>query len=185
MVRNAQIEDIESILEICEKNLISNKKTHSNSEISNQGFLITKYPHSFFADLINDPQNNILLIIEKNQQKLGYLSAFNFNIAPEKVRESLQENNQNLSPNFFDQKILYYRQIAKMPDAKGVGNTLVLAMIQKAKEQNYDYIFCHIVESPIRNIASINFHENLGFKRIGQQIDHEKNLTKGVYLIKI
>jgi len=82
-----------------------------------------------------------------------------------------------------EKKIFYYSQIAKKPNSKNVGKQLALAMIDEIKKRGYHYVVCKIVHEPIKNEASITFHEKLGFKCI-EEIDQENYLC-GIYLKKI
>ena len=53
-------------------------------------------------------------------------------------------------------------------------------LINEAKSKGYKYIICEILEKPITNRASIDFHQRWGFKKIGQV--EESHLTWGLFL---
>lgn len=185
VIRNARIDDIDQIIEICNQQNIKNKNDINHKNIGKSGFLIKSKTKEQLLNFINNQEFYLALICQRNQQVIGYLTGYDLiefkNIDFRNKILSLVDDKNN------PRKIFYYDQIAKNPDSKNVGKPLLLAMIEHLKIKGYKDIFCQIVHQPFNNQASIKFHEKLGFKlvcEITEDID-QINFTKGLYHLVI
>jgi L-amino acid N-acyltransferase YncA len=185
VIRNARIDDIDQIIEICNQQNIKNKNINNQKNIGKSGFLITKKTKEQLHHLISNQDFYLALVYERNNHLIGYLIGFDLI-----EHNSADFQNQILSYSQHKKqprKIFYYDQIAKSLDSKNVGSSLVLAMIEHLKNKGYKEIFCQIFHQPFNNQASIKFHEKLGFKlicEITEDID-QINFTKGLYHLAI
>jgi len=173
MVRRAKYKDVEGMMEVCEKNLLSiNQGKMSVREVEKQGFLMSKLEENYAKKLLDDEENYIVLVACDGDEVLGYLTAGDIS----KVANDFQNEIEELQGH----KILYYIQIAKKPGMKGIGTALLMGLFEEAKRSNYTDIICKIVHEPFCNKASIRFHEKYGFKKL--RLAQEKSRVVGVYL---
>lgn len=180
IIESAEKKDLFRMLEILNKNLIPiNKYQELNQEkTENSGFLIGSFSIEEISTRIDGKENHIILTA-KEEEIIGYLISHNLRQIDDlmyKCFTSFPEINSIKDKK----KILYYRQIAKLPEKKNVGSKLVEAMFDKAREMGYEAVVCRIVHAPLQNKISIAFHEKFGFRFLG--LVQNGDVTLGVYL---
>jgi predicted GNAT superfamily acetyltransferase len=151
-------------------------------EIGSRGFLIHALTEEELQRLISDRENIILLVTKENNEVDGYVLGYDIN-AWKKFKPEWEETvrvSEDIAELLGKEKILYLRHIARKGSAKGKGSKLMEMLINEAKSKGYKYIICEILEKPITNRASIEFHERWGFKKIGQV--EEGHLMWGLFL---
>jgi predicted GNAT superfamily acetyltransferase len=173
----AQIDDVSEIEAISRQNLIdlATQAIAPNAHHqATKGFLTQNIGTSEISRMIIDPQNNLILIAKENNSVQGFIIASDLD-ANNDFNAYLQEANIDRQ-----QKIIYYRQIAKKPGSGKIGEALLSEFLSKAKSQGYNYALCRIIHGPINNQRSIAFHQKFGFKLIGQA--QEKDRLAGIYV---
>lgn len=176
----ATYQHIEEMASICAGQLVKNRKEEDAQSIKKSGFLIGELTKKQWQDIINDKENSLALILKRGEEVIGYLTGFDIIKTESEFQEKVLFL---LKLKKSEKKIFYHSQIAKKPNSKNVGKPLTMAMIDEIKKRGYHSIVCKIVHQPIKNEASITFHEKLGFKCIGE-IDQE-NYLRGIYLLEI
>ena len=174
-VEFATSQDIGEMVAICATQLVANREGDNAQNMGKSGFLIVELTKDQAKDIINDSKDSLALILKRDDEILGYLTAFDIKKTEDEFRQKVFSVPQLQK---FGKKIFYYNQIAKKPNSKNVGKKLTLAMVDEAKKRGNSCIICKIGHKPFRNEASIAFHEKLGFKCI-EEID------KGGYLCGI
>ncbi len=177
VIKPASHDDIKSMMEICEENLLEDKCLKLNSEeISENGFLLYRLTFEKAKEII-DNKNFFCLILKNNDETLGYL----FGCDLEKTEDGFYEKALKLDKvKEITGKIYYHRQIAKKAGFKHVGRQLLTAMVEEAKNHGYSHIICKIVLKPFYNQTSVFLHEKFGFRKIAEI--NENSITTGVYL---
>jgi len=180
IIESAEKKDLFRMLEILNKNLIAiNKYQELNQEkTENGGFLIGSFSIEEISPYIDDKKNHIILTA-KDEEIIGYLISHNLCQVKDVLYKELTSFPE-INSIKDKKKILYYRQIAKLPEKKNVGSKLVEAMFDKAKEMGYEAVVCRIVHAPLQNKISIAFHEKFGFEFLG--LVQNGDVTLGVYL---
>ena len=81
-------------------------------------------------------------------------------------RNRIPQINWNAAPDFLDSPAVYVDRIAARPGYQrlGVGRALYEALFQQYPSHGF---FAGVAVSPVRNAASIRFHDRLGFRRVG------------------
>jgi predicted GNAT superfamily acetyltransferase len=189
----ASSNDIQGILSVQEENLLSkiapdllsdqgSQIDEDVEKIGSRGFLIHALTEEELQRLICDRENIILLVTRENNEVDGYVLAYDINawktFKPE--WEKIVKVPEDIAEFLGKEKILYLRHIARKGSAKGKGSKLMERLIKEAQSRGYKYIICEILEAPITNRASIEFHQKWGFKKVGQVI--ENRLTWGLFL---
>jgi hypothetical protein len=176
IVRIATINDIEGILKICRLNLFEN-----DPDIK-KGFLKHLFTYNELYNIIINEEEYIVIVVELGNNIIGYTIACNWHKSKMFLcNDLINIINQNHLSNT---KILHHWQIAKDPSIKlQVGRQLISELFNRAINMNYKTILCQIVHAPICNQNSINFHENIGFKKIGDISDN--TYKKGVYFMAL
>lgn len=157
--------DIEQMVAICEANLVkNNREKFTDKDFSRRGFLINSLNAENTKKMIDDQKDCVTFVFKDGDEVLGYLLGHDLtqtekNFADEVLRLLKPQENE---------KVFYHYQIAKKPGAKNVGEKLVEAMVDEINKRSYSKLVCKIVLQPFRNEKSINFHEKIGFKQIGQ-----------------
>ena len=174
-------EDLAGMIEVLNKNLIADKKLHeiNKDNLEANGFLVGPFTAEEISNHLAATEKHVILVLKEEKRVIGYLISYD-----------IQQVNENLYKEFLSfpeidafkdkKKILYYRQIAKLPGKDGVGSTLLKKMLEEAKTMGYEAIVCRIVHKPLRNKISIGFHEDFGFKCLG--LVKNDDITLGVYL---
>jgi predicted GNAT superfamily acetyltransferase len=173
----AKIQDAQEIKAILEENLL-NIQSPIDENQGNKGFLVNNIPLEEIEQLIGN-QNNIILVAKENNAIKGYLIACNLADDEKSAIFYPYLESQKITSN----KIIYYRQIAKKLNSGKIGNILLENFLKTAKSQGYEYVICRIIHLPINNQRSISFHQNIGFKLIGES--REEKVTAGIYLLKL
>ena len=172
----AAVQHIPGILIVLEKNLFKNQ-TVTQGELENKGFLMHAFTAEDLQAAIADKENYIVLVALDGESVVGYALGYSTKTNLE-LQKRLLDSATVVSPN---EKIFYYRHIARMPGRKGAGKQLLSALLEEAARQNYRHVICQIAEKPLKNIISIVFHERFNFQLCGFQPDGE-GTTYGVYL---
>lgn len=172
-IRLADLEHAPGIVEIMQQNLLSNLDKDTNLSA---GFLIHGFSQEYIENAVKD-DNFILYTALDQNEVVGYCLGCRF----EKLNAELQNKFVGIigQEQVQNNKILYYRHIAKKRDVKGVGKALLSALLNDAQQQNYQVVLAQIIKAPIRNEASENFHKKFGFEEIGIVKDAE--FTAGLY----
>lgn len=177
----ARKSDAVGIVEVLQANLISIKNVAENSktDLEERGFLLGALTKEEMENYIADQKNKMVFVLKNGEKVFAYLSACDFAKSDEKMREELSSFPE--IKKF--QKILYYHQIAKLPEVRNAGKKLLAAMLEEAGDRGYEAVLCRIAHQPIQNKASTAFHEKYGFKLVGMQ--GKNDVTFGVYLLNL
>jgi len=100
VIRNARIDDIDQIIEICNQQNIKNKNDINHKNIGKSGFLITKKTKEQLHHLISNQDFYLALVYERNNLLIGYLIGFDL----------IEHNSAD-----FQNQILSYSQHKKQP----------------------------------------------------------------------
>lgn len=173
LVRIANQRDIAEIIEIMQMNLLKNKNTENAA--SKAGFLRGEYSADYFAKAIADFPKQIALVAIQNDKIVGYSIGQSFDLVEQSIFDNLRSFCDVNKNNF------YHRQIAKLPNTKGVGMALVTKLIEQLRQEKYEATLCMIAEKPLKNQASITFHQSQNFTRAGEFYDSARNLDFGVF----
>src|SRR3989344_3549719 len=73
------------------------------------------------------------------------------------------------------------QDLAKKVGYNGVGSALLETLIKTAKEKNFKTIICRIIHQPIKNLASIAFHQKFGFRLEGER-ERSDGYVAGLYV---
>lgn len=185
IVQFATYSDIAQMVEICAENLVeNNREEFSSGNLSQRGFLIKKLEENETKKMIDDQKNFCSLVVKKEDKVLGYLTACDLKKTDENIQQQISQliASGKFGENF-DDKIFFYKQIAKRISEKNIGSKLLLAFYDEAKKRGYSSIVCRIVHSPQKNLASISFHQKFGFEEIAEV--EENGALLGIYLKQI
>ena len=160
----AQYCDIMDMIKINHTNLLKN---NLDSDVGKSGFLVVELSEIDLKNIIDDKSKSLAIVLKKEEEIFGYLIGFDIMKTEVDFQKQVFSLFESKGLNYKDDKIFYYSQIAKKPNSKNIGKNLVLSMFNEVKKMGYDYIVCRIVHSPIKNEASMAFHQSLGFKSIG------------------
>ncbi len=177
--------DLAGMLEVLKANLISNKKIHhlNKNKIEASGFLIGPFTADEIVTHLEENQNPIILTVKEEERVVGYLISYALNQVNEKLYQEFTDFPE--INNIEDKsKILYYRQIAKLPGKENIGTKLIEKMLSEAKKLGYKMIVCRIVHEPFCNKISIGFHAKFGFKLLGE-VQNNNNIKLGIYFNKL
>lgn len=169
-IQKATCDDIPSILKIQQELLLDPDHLDDPENRSRSGFLIHRMDEAHVKNIIDDP-HSIVLIAQDNDETVGYLLS------------NPASTEKHLTPLLSEQKdTLYLNQIGVLEKAKGVGVKLEIVFFNEAKKMGYKHIAGEVLESPIVNQASLDFHtsEKVGFCKIGNR--QEGNLRWGIHL---
>ena len=172
-IRTATINDIASINDICKLNVFEN-----DPDIK-KGFVRHLFTYDELYNAIVSNEDYIAIVAERDNNIIAYTIACNWTQCETSLYADLVNivKQNHLSINA---KILYHWQIAKNPSIKlQVGKHLMNELFNQAIKMNYESILCQVVHEPICNQNSINFHEKIGFKKIGDISDN--TYKRGVY----
>ena len=180
----ANLEDVIDILNIVKQNLIQVRDINriseeSKRELEEQGFLRKEIDKEYFENLITNSNSDIYIAKNKDNNIIGFASFHKKNYNIEKVRD--------ITGNFFlkndltkelfhnDTKAFaYLEQISVLPEYKsqGIGTAIFQTILSKI-----DYpIVAFIVEKPILNKASREWHIYNGFEFVGTNISEYKGM---------
>jgi L-amino acid N-acyltransferase YncA len=179
-VEKAKYEDIAQMIEVCRLNLVgTNKENFSSNDFTKKGFLVTALTEESAKEMLDDEARFYVAVAKEDKEVVGYLSACDASSINDDFPEDVSE--------IFKRKTIYYKQIAKKPNAKNVGENLINSLISEAKNLGYEQIICRIVHQPFLNQKSISFHEKFGFQQISEITQNNAlgETTLGVYLKKL
>jgi hypothetical protein len=172
-IKIATVADISQMVEICALNLVKNNQDKFDAnDFAKKGFLIGELTESDALEMLADPKNHFVCVSKDDEEVLGYLTGCDISVSGIEFPKDISE--------IKSEKLFYYKQIVKKPDAKNIGQSLVNAMLKEVKERGYSKVVCRIVYAPFYNQNSISFHELFGFRKIGEMQDKGSNL--GIYL---
>src|SRR3989344_231715 len=173
-VRVATIADAKAIEEICSENLVQNRQDLAEKE----GFLVTKVTESDAQKMIGD-LHHLCLAAESEGEIVGYLTACRLDKSGADTLS--QVSILEISKKLPQEKIIFYKHIAKKVGYNGVGSALLETLIKTAKEKNFKTIICRIIHQPIKNLASIAFHQKFGFRLEGER-ERSDGYVAGLYV---
>jgi L-amino acid N-acyltransferase YncA len=182
-IKLAQIEDIDGMLDILNKNWIFNQESKSTEELESSGFLVNPFT---YEDIVTQLKNNdFIILVSKNDDNVeGYI--IDYTVNPDEfawIRESgIPIELQN---KLLNEKTLYHRHIGIDPACKGIGKKLMETLIDMAIKKAHKNIICQIALSPVENKKSIVFHEKLGFEMIGKCKDDVNDFIFGIFWKKL
>ena len=162
--------------------MIDINNQENDSGLPNKGFLIRDIKPKEIRRLIVTSKNNITLTARNDDQILGYLIASRLSSVVSNFQNMILPHIKEATIDWQD-KIIYYRQIAVRQGFSGIGSPLLLEFIKQAKQSNYQYVVCRIIHQPINNQKSISFHQKFGFKLI--DIEIEENIVAEIYLLDL
>lgn len=173
IICKAGYQDIDSIVEICRQNLLSNKKS---DKVSKQGFLMSEMTKDYAKNMID--RGDVILVAKRDKIICGYLTAGDLKSEDTNFYDEVLKIN-----GLGNAKIIYHKQIAKSLNEVGVGKNLLLTMFDEARIRGYSHVVCKIVLHPFYNQASVNFHEKSGFVKMAEL--QEVNRMVGVFVKKL
>ena len=170
-VELADVSDTEGILRVQNEWIKAKESLEENEQsIAKEGVLIYTLTPEELADAIQDKENHIIIVSRENGEVTGYVLSYSMEkwmaTKPE-WREGLEL--QEGSPDIFSEKTLYFRQVAVLSDSGSVGLRLEKSLFEMAKSQGYRFIVGDILEKPVENTKSMEFHTNpkIGFRKTG------------------
>ena len=172
LIQIASLDDVSGVHQALKQNLIEirdvDKITEEQKEsLEKKGFLRKEVDEKYYKKLIENPYVDIYIAKEENGVIIGFASIHKHIYDVRKVRDVLgnliTENTKTreLLLNE-DKEFAYLDQISILPEyqRKGIGTKI----IKKALEDLNTPIVAFIVEVPIKNLASIYWHEDNRFK---------------------
>ena len=151
IIKKAQEKDIDEILELSEKNTITNVEDKSS------GFLVSGYSKEKYLDYITYADYFYTASID--DKIVGVLLAFH----NDKIREDELVN--SIIKHSVKHKFVLIKQIFVDPQYRGKSISANLyRFLFDATPEDYDFA-ASIVGKPF-NIASVKFHEKLGFEKL-------------------
>lgn len=171
IIRKASEQDIRKIWEI--QNLYQMKGDSSDMLF---GFLVSGYTQSDFRSFLTE-EGVHLLVCEYKSEVVGYLLGF------EAWKERDTKKGETLEvlcklDDFDCDRLFYIKQIGTLPDARGAGSALYRKLFEMFP--NCDFAATIVLDPP--NLASIRFHERLGFQRFVLYQPKRSSHLRGVWL---
>ena len=174
LIRPAQEKDLDQILEIQGSHSIDHVCVESRSKT---GFLVYLMDRETLKKY--QTKNNYFLYVYDDNCVQAYIAACSgMEITKDRFKDMIfYDGSYN---KFLSEKYLYAKHVAKKKDVQGnfvvsLENTL----FQVAKELGYTGVIAEIALSP-RNEKSLSFHQDNGFKLIGEYYDSNKDIKWGV-----
>ncbi|NVM19504.1 MAG: GNAT family N-acetyltransferase [Candidatus Lokiarchaeota archaeon] len=171
LIQIASLDDVSGVHQALMQNLIEirdfDKITEEQRELlEKKGFLRKEVDKKYYKKLVENPYIDIYIAKEDNGVIIGFASIHRHIYDVRKVRDVLgnliTENTKSreLLLNE-DTEFAYLDQISILPDyqRKGIGTMI----FKKALQALNTPIVAFIVEIPIKNLASIYWHEHNGF----------------------
>lgn len=168
----ANRKDVEGIINVLKQNLIEIRDIEEISKekrkkLEQEGFLRREVDIEYYIKLIDDPNADIYVAKNDNEEIIGFASIHRKKYDILKVRDVIgalsfeNEKTKNLLLNE-DTEFTYLDQISILPEYKrwGVGT----AIFQKSLKIINTPIVAFIVEEPIFNKASFYWHIRNGFE---------------------
>ncbi len=170
-VHIARLEDVEGIHEALRQNLIEIRDFDKISEsqkatLEEKGFLRKEVAKSYYMELIKNSLVDIYVAKTENGIIVGFASIHKKKYDIRKVRDvlgNLETYNEKTRKLLLseDQEFAYLDQISILPNyqRKGIGTIIFNKALFELKAP----IVAFIVEVPLKNKASIYWHEHNGF----------------------
>ncbi len=171
IVQIANIDDVSGIHNALKQNLIEirdfNKITKEQRVVlEEKGFLRKEVDENYYKNLIKNPHIDIYVAKKENGDIIGFASIHKNIYNVRKVRDvlgNLDTNNARAQELLLDdaKEFAYLDQISILPEyqRKGIGTII----FNKALSELKTPIVAFIVEVPLKNKASIYWHERNGF----------------------
>ena len=171
IVQIANIDDVSGIHNALKQNLIEirdfNKITKEQRVVlEEKGFLRKEVDKNYYNNLIKNPHIDIYVAKKKNGDIIGFASIHKNIGDVRKVRDvlgNLDAKNEKARELLLDdvKEFAYLDQISILPEyqRKGIGTII----FNKALSELKTPIVAFIVEVPLKNKASIYWHERNGF----------------------
>ncbi len=181
----ASPEDIQGISLVQEENLLTRERRRSK-KIAKEGFLVHVISPEDLRETIKNRKNHIVLISKSGENITGYALSYNLetwkNLKPAWQQKVVAS--ESINEKLDGEKILYLRHIARGRSQKGRGRGLMNFLIREATECGYKAIIAEILEKPIKNEVSLEFHKKFGFEKTGtiNEKSREEELTWGLYM---
>ena len=168
----AAIEDAQGILNALKQNLIEIRDVDEISqkqrkELEEDGFLRKEVDIEYYKKLIKDPYTDIYIAKNNVGTIIGFASIHRKKYDIVKVRDvigNLSFENERAKELLLNEEIefAYLDQVSILPEykRKGVGSVIFQENLLKLDTP----IVAFIVEVPLKNKASIYWHEHNGFK---------------------
>lgn len=178
IIRPAKTSDIKDILEIQKDLLLRDKKRNS---MGKKGFLVYPVNEEELKGIIKKGQN-FFLVAEGKEGIIGYALTYdledwrkNTPRWDKKVRAD-----DTIKNHLLNDKIIYFRHIARKPNYSGIGKRLEEQIYTLAKTQGYKDIIGEILEKPVLNVKSKEIHEQRGYRKIGK-VEYSDGNIWGLY----
>ena len=167
----ASLDDVSGIHQVLKQNLIEirdiDKITNKQREsLEKKGFLRKEVGKKYYKKLIENPHVDIYIAKEKNGDILGFASIHKQIYDVRQVRDvlgNLYTKNEKAREILLseDKEFAYLDQISILPEyqRKGIGTEI----FKQALKDISTPIVAFIVEVPLKNMASIYWHEHNGF----------------------
>jgi L-amino acid N-acyltransferase YncA len=163
IIRNAKKEDIKEILKIQNELLLSNRER----DLKKDGFLVYPITSKEITNLIESNLNIIIVAVYENKV-IGYGLTYDFNEWIKLKKEIRIETGSLIKHHLLNDRVLYFRHIARKDKFYGLGKQIEEEVYKKAKNKNYKFVVGEILEKPILNEKSKEVHIKRGFVKIGQ-----------------
>jgi predicted GNAT superfamily acetyltransferase len=182
----ATVMDIDGVLSIQNQNLLENKQGDTEEEKINGGFLIHPLSKEDLTKIINNSDSHILLVAKEGNEIQGYILGYNLDDWKRQRPnwQTLLEISDETKEILKREKILYMRHIARKPDGKGIGSSLLVKMFEEVSARGYLYVIAEILQEPYMNIASVQFAEKFGLTMVGKR-QEENGYVWGLFMKKI
>ena len=168
----ARLQDSSGIHNALKKNLMEIRNVDKITkkqrlELEDKGFLRKEVEIEYYINLINDPYTDIYVAKNTEGTIIGFATVHKKKYNISKVRDligNLTFENEKTRDLLVNEEVefTYLDQISIFPEykRKGIGT----AIFQKALKTIDTPIVAFIVEKPLFNKASVNWHEKNGFK---------------------
>jgi len=161
----AEIKDIPDILEMQNSFLLKNKTIRAAEK---DGFVVYPIYENELRELISS-NYCFLVVARSNERVVGYALAYDLNTW-KKIKKKWDKH--SFLPIFVKEhlsadRVLYFRQIVRDNNFKGVGNRLEEEVYSVARSKGFKFVVAEILESPLLNKKSKEVHEEEGYVKIG------------------
>ena len=176
----AELADIRGIFAVMDQNLLAKKEVLDTTLLEQTGFLIHGFTREEARAAILDRENFVFVVAKENENVVGYATGSDIKTLKPVFQEKLASISEEVQTAISTGRVFYYRHIAKKKGAVGIGKDLAPILMEYIRAAGYSHMVCQIAHDPIRNQASILFHERQGFRCVGTAPDGERRF--GVYL---
>lgn len=153
--------DTNNIKEIVQ---INNEYFDEDVDIDDKGFLLKKYTYKEIKRIIEEDSEKIYIAKDAASNVLGYIHLQRTIDAD--VIQDVTWINKDISAQFNDLNYYYVAQIAVSKDQRknGIGKFLYRSLFDTLQTVHF---FGFIMINPIKNAASVNFHEANNYEMVG------------------